>query len=87
MKEAHYAKLLDYELQQVFIHDIEWLAETKENVIARADRDKKNKEDYLKRDAKRKEIQAERKKFDDERKARDQAKKDAIALKKKDEEE
>jgi len=71
LKEVHYGKLLDYELQQVLVHDIEWLTETKENVINREAVQKKNKEDYVKREAKRKEIKAERKRIDDEKKARE----------------
>jgi len=58
-------------LQQVLVHDIEWLTETKENVINREAVQKKNKEDYVKREAKRKEIKAERKRIDDEKKARE----------------
>ena len=60
LKEEFYGKMCDFEIEQVFIKDIEWMAETKERVMERHERN-------LKYEQERKEKAEARKKYNEER--------------------
>ena len=42
-KEAYYGKLIEYEIEQKFIRDIQWLSSTKATIMERKDREAKYK--------------------------------------------
>lgn len=68
MREFHYDALLKFEQQQQFIHDVEWLTQTKERIVdadkrkaEENEKRKKEKDAYLERKAARDKVTAEKK--------------------------
>ena len=70
IKEDFYGRMCDYEIQQAFIKDIDWISQTKEMVSEKAERQGKYDAERKERNDTRKKMAEERKKKDDEYKAR-----------------
>ena len=60
LKEEFYGKMCDFEIEQAFIKDIEWMAETKERVMERHERNHKYEQE-------RKEKAEARRKYNEDR--------------------
>jgi hypothetical protein len=69
-KEAYYGKLIEYEIEQKFMRDIQWLSSTKATIMERKDREAKYKAQQLEREMQRLKYQEEKKKQEQERKLR-----------------
>ena len=60
LKEAFYGNMCDYEIQQAFIKDIEWISKTKQMVVERAGRAEKYRQEQRERAEQRKKLAEER---------------------------
>ena len=70
IKEDFYGRMCDYEIQQCFIKDIEWITQTKQMVVEKSERQAKYDQERRERMETRKKLAEERKKKDDEYKAK-----------------
>lgn len=60
LKEEFYGKMCDYEIQQTFIKDIEWISKTKQQVVEREERAEKYRQEQRERAENRKKLAEER---------------------------
>ena len=70
IKEEFYGQMCDYEIEQAYIKDIEWITQTKLMVVEKHDRQSKYEMERRERNEARKKLAEERKRKDDEYKAR-----------------
>ena len=75
LKEAFYGSMCDYEIEQAYIKDIEWISNTKQMVMERAERAEKYRQDQRARAEERKKIAQEREQRQAEARARQEERK------------